>query len=190
MPKKSLKRYNRRSRNKSTRRTKHKHRKTKTHRKTHKSHRRHKKHYMMRGGYGPGAGPVGYEWKSEPSTWPGAYASNGGNTNGMTFSNYYGYNSQGTGVGGLDPAISTRGDLADLHYQSGGGMVQDLINLTDLGKYNVSNFIHKLYGTVDDPTDPSVTKQLSETPTQVNLQNTLNLKQAIIDSANKTAAIQ
>lgn len=185
MPKKSLKRYNRRSRHKSGKR----HTKTK-YRKTHKSPRRHKKHYRMRGGYGPGAGPVGYAWKSDPSTWPGAYASNGGNTNGMTFSNYYGYNSQGTGVGGLDPAISTRGDLANLHYQSGGGMFQDLINLGDSAKYNVSDFFSKLGGSVNSPTNPDVTNQLSHNPTQVNLPNTLNLKQIVTDSANKTSAIQ
>lgn len=188
MPKKSLKRYNRRTRHrtKSTRRNKH-HRKS---HKSHKSHRRHKKHYMMRGGYGPGAGPVGYAWKSEPSTWPGAYASSGGNTNGMAMSNYYGYNSQGTGVGGLDPAISTRGDLANLHYQNGGGMLQDLFNLGDSTKYDVSNFFHKLYGSVNNPTNPDVTKQLSETPVQVNLPNTLDLKKIVTDSANNTAAIK
>lgn len=143
----------------------------------------------MRGGYGPGAGPVGYAWKSDPSTWPGEYASRGGNTNGMTFSNYYGYNQQGTGVGGLDPAISTRGDLANLHYQSGGGMFQDLINLGDSSYYKVSDFFSKLNGSVNNPVDPTVTKQYNNNSESINLPNTLNLNKIITESANKAASI-
>lgn len=182
MPKKSLKRHNRRTRQKKTKR----HYKRN---KSHKNQKRHKRHYRMRGGYGPGAGPVGYAWKSEPSTWPGEYASNGGNTNGMTFSNYYGYNQQGTGVGGLDPAISTRGDLANLHYQSGGGMFQDLINLGDLSTYKVSDFFSKLNGSVNDTVDPNVLKQFNNNSESVKLPTTLNLSKIISDSANKAASI-
>lgn len=183
MPKKSLKRHSRRPRQKKSRR----HIKP---RKTHKIHRKHKRQYRMRGGYGPGAGPVGYSWKSEPSTWPGAYASNGGNTNGMTFSNYYGYNQQGTGVGGLDPAISTRGDLANLHYQNGGGAFQDLINLGDSSLYKVSDYFSKLNGSVNEPIDPNVTKQFNNNSVPINLPRTLNLSQIISESANNTSSIK
>ena len=154
MPKKSFKvKHSTRSKNKKT---------TKKHHKKRKTYRRNKKHNykkkIMKGGYGPGAGPVGYAWKSDPSTWPGEYASKGGNTNGMTFSNYYDYNSQGTGVGGLDPAISTRGDLANLYYQSGGGIFSNAI---DLGNYKIADFFDKLNGSVNQAINPDVTKQFN-----------------------------
>lgn len=182
MPKKSLKiKHNRRSKHKKSTRKHHKQRKT---------YRRHKKQThrknFMRGGYGPGAGPVGYAWKSDPSTWPGEYASNGGNTNGMTFSNYYDYNSQGTGVGGLDPAISTRGDLANLHYQSGGGIFQDIGNLAN---YKIPDFFAKLNGAVNPPVNPDVTKQYNNSNPEVNIPNTLNLNKIITNSSNQVASI-
>jgi hypothetical protein len=190
MPKKSLRRHTRHKKSVKRHGKSNKHHKIHKTRKIHRKVRKHQKHYRMRGGYGPGSGPVGYPWKSDEATWPGAYASSGGNTNGMTFSNHYGYNSQGTGVGGLDPAISTRGDLANLHYQSGGGMGQDLINSIDLGKYNVSDFFSKLYGTVNPPTDPTVTKQFLNPEIQPSIPSTLNLNEIITESSNKTVAIQ
>jgi len=135
---------------------------TKKHRKSHKYYkqRRNTKHRrIMRGGYGPGAGPVGYSWKSDPATWPGAYASHGGNTNGMQLSNYYQYNSSGTGVGGSDPAISTRGNLADLYYQNGGGIPQDIVNLGRSAIHGARSFMADLGGYADKPINPSVTNQ-------------------------------
>lgn len=99
-----------------------KHRKgTKKYRRHNKSSKSHKKYRRMRGGYGQGAGPVGYGWKSDPLTWPGVAASKGADTNGMSVSNHYPYNSNGIGVGSNNLAIPTRGGLADL-YQTGGGI--------------------------------------------------------------------
>lgn len=186
MPKKTFKMHSRRKHKKSTKR----HYKSRKPHKSNKTHRKYRKQRkIMKGGYGPGAGPVGYAWKSDPSTWPGAYASNGGNTNGMTFSNYYQYNTQGTGVGGPDPAISTRGDLADLHYQSGGGVTQDLINLGDSVNYKFSDFFSKLYGSVNQSVDPNVTKQFLNSEDTTNTHNTLNLDNIVKTSANKAASI-
>ena len=139
-----------------------KHKVRKHHRHSRSSHkkRHHKvKKVYMKGGYGPGAGPVGYSWTPNNSSWPGVYASNGGNTNGMPFSNHYQYNSSGTGVGGQDPAISTRGDLAEMNYQNGGGIIpQDLINLGRQASYGVSNFLSDLRGSVNPVVNPSVTE--------------------------------
>jgi hypothetical protein len=145
---------------------------------------------MMRGGFGPGAGPVGYSWKADPSTWPGAYASNGGNTNGMTFSNHYQYNPQGTGVGGLDPAISTRGDLADLYSQSGGGAFQDVINLGRSAEFGVKDFFSQVYGTVNPPTDPNPVKhQFASDNYKVISSEVPNIRNIVKTSADSVARI-
>ena len=68
--------------------------------------RRNKK---MRGGYGKGAGPVGYPYKGgDVATWPGVYSSIlGGNTDGMTMANYYPLSAVGIPSGPLIPPIST-----------------------------------------------------------------------------------
>lgn len=190
MPLKSLKRKqhpkNKRSTKKHIRHNKHKQRHVKS--KKYKS-KRHYKKKVMKGGYGPGAGPVGYAWKGDNSTWPGAYASSGGNTNGMTFSNHYGYNSQGTGVGGLDPAISTRSDLANLHYQSGGGIFQDIANLGDHANYKFTDFFSKLNGAVNPPTNPNVTKQFINNDDEVSVPQPLNLNKIIDDNSKQVSNI-
>lgn len=188
MPVKSLKRKqyskNKRNTKKHIRHNKHKQRRVKNNKS-----KRHNKKKVMKGGYGPGAGPVGYAWKGDNSTWPGAYASSGGNTNGMTFSNHYGYNSQGTGVGGLDPAISTRSDLANLHYQSGGGMFQDIVNLGDTVNYKFTDFFSKLNGAVNPPTEPNVTKQFINNDDNVSVPQPLNLNRIINHSTNQVSRI-
>ena len=186
------------SRHKKSMRSRTKHNRTKHSKVYKKKHsqktRKHSKKYkrhnkIMRGGYGPGAGPVGYSWKGDSSTWPGAYASSGGNTNGMTFSNHYSYNSQGTGVGGLDPAMSTRGDLAELNYQKGGGVVQDLFNLGDSTKYNVSDFVSKLYATANSPTDPDVTKQFIDENHKIISTQPIDVNKITIESANAASKL-
>jgi hypothetical protein len=182
MPKKSLKiKHLKLSRHKKSTRKHHK--QCKTYRKNKKQTDRKKN---TRGGYGPGAGSVGYAWKPDSSTWPGEYASNGGNTNGMTFSNYYDYNSQGTGVGGLDPATSTRGDLVNLNYQSGGGIFQDIGNLAN---YKIPDFFAKLNGAVNSPINPDVTKQYNNSNPEINIPNTLDLNEIITNSSNQVADI-
>ncbi len=62
----------------------------------------------MRGGYGPGAGPVGYAWDGgNVGSWPGVYASQGGDTNGAVWSNYYAPSVTGVSAGPFDPPISS-----------------------------------------------------------------------------------
>lgn len=55
----------------------------------------------MRGGYGPGAKPVGYGWKADPVWWPGVAAANGANTEGATMSNFLPLSPNGIAVGGV-----------------------------------------------------------------------------------------
>jgi len=83
---------------------------TRTHKKRHNQRRT--KHYRMRGGYGTGAGPVGYSWYgSRPTTWPGVIAANGGNTQGATMSNFYKLSPNGVAVGGADIAVPEVGQF-------------------------------------------------------------------------------
>ena len=63
------------------------------------------KRRRYRGGYGPGAGPVGYPWSSKPENWPGVLAANGADTEGATMSNFYPLSKYGIAVGGVDPAV-------------------------------------------------------------------------------------
>ena len=61
-----------------------------------------------RGGYGPGAGPVGYAWNGgDVGSWPGVYASQGGDTNGAVWSNHYALSPGGVPAGPFDPPISS-----------------------------------------------------------------------------------
>jgi hypothetical protein len=96
--------------------------------KLHKGHKTRKaRHYMrglhkvqrsyyggkMRGGMvsSPAAGPVGYSWDGgNISSWPGAQASEGLDTNGQTMSNHFSLSKNGIVVGGIDPARSTSDD--------------------------------------------------------------------------------
>jgi hypothetical protein len=83
---------------------KHKHQnKNKIRKKLTRRHGKNSKH-SQRGGYGRGAGPIGYGWKPCPYTWPGVKM----NSLGATMSNYYPKNPFGIIVGGPDIAISTR----------------------------------------------------------------------------------
>ncbi len=69
----------------------------------------------MKGGWAPlntggwrseAAGPVGCAWKAKPGTWPGVFASAGGDTHGATVSNHFGLSP--SGVGPAPPPASTR----------------------------------------------------------------------------------
>ena len=80
----------------------------------------------LKGGYGAGACPVGYSFKGKNiASWPGAAASVGANTHGMTMSNYYPLSPSGGSL--MNLPISTR------NSQFGGGRLtalvpQDLVN--------------------------------------------------------------
>jgi hypothetical protein len=71
--------------------------------------RRTKRRKIMRGGYGPGANTVGYAYDGgNVGTWPGVYSSLlGGNTNGMSMSNYYPLSPNGIPAGANFLPIST-----------------------------------------------------------------------------------
>jgi hypothetical protein len=157
-------------------------------------HNKIKNKRIMRGGYGPGAGPVGYSWSPNPSSWPGVYASTGGNTNGTTTSNYYSYNSDGTGVGGSDPAISTRGDLANLNIQKGGyfPFSQDIINMGRQALYFGKDTVNGFFGPANEATNPSPTSQ-----SQLSLQNpeiiehkSIDVEKYVQDATTEVAGIK
>lgn len=65
----------------------------------------------QKGGYGKGAGPVGYGMESDPVTWPGVMAANGANTDGATMSNYYPLSKNGIAVGGVKIAVPEVGQF-------------------------------------------------------------------------------
>ena len=72
----------------------------------------------MHGGFGPGAGPVGYPLDGgNTSTWPGV----SGNDQGM--GNHYPLSASGIPSGPLDPPISSRGipELFSSSMKYGGG---------------------------------------------------------------------
>lgn len=73
------------------------------------------KTHRLRGGYGVGAGPVGYAWDgAKPTTWPGVIAANGGDTKGATMSNFYKLSPNGIAVGGVDIAVPEVGQFGGL----------------------------------------------------------------------------
>jgi hypothetical protein len=140
------------------------------------SHRHMKKsgrktrHYM-RGGFGAGAGPIGYAWNGNNGTWPGVYASEGNNTSGMTMSNFLPLNKLGAVVGGVDPALSSRNDIPHLTATASqvkaiqsGGKLTDLLpsvvtntgsSLMHQGKSIYSDFM----GSPNAPVNPLPTVQ-------------------------------
>ena len=83
-----------------------------------------------KGGYGPGAGPVGFPWKGENiGSWPGVAGVAGQ-------SNFLPLSENGVPAGLLDPPMSTRNNLY------GGG-------LTDLIPQDLVNFGRSLTGGVE-----------------------------------------
>ena len=143
---------------KSSKRIKHR-RATKKYRK----HRRHRsrvnngvKRVYMKGGYGPGAGPVGSSWGPNPDSWPNGM---GGNE---SKGNHYSHYPYGIGVGGSDTPVSTRGDLANLYPQNGGSFFpisQDIINMGRSAMYGATKFVSDLGGSANLPVNPDVTHQ-------------------------------
>lgn len=59
---------------------------------------------QQKGGFGPGAGPVGHAWDSDPKSWPGVSVLAGGNTDGVMSSNHYSLSPYGGAVGGVQIA--------------------------------------------------------------------------------------
>jgi hypothetical protein len=101
-------------------------------------------------------GPVGYAWDGgNLATWPGAAASEGANTNGMTMSNHFAVSKNGIVVGGIDPARSTKDDPITTPPMNGGkrkykkqkgGFLQDIVNLGRGAQYGVNGAYLNLVG--------------------------------------------
>lgn len=98
---------------------------SKSHKKSHK-----KTHRKQKGGYGPGACPIGYPLEGgNISTWPGAAALEGANTDGMAMANHYPLSPSGGSL--MQLPVSTR--QSNAQPMRGGGsprtlMPQDLVN--------------------------------------------------------------
>ena len=106
--------------------------------------------HSLRGGFGPGAGPVGYAYQpGNVGTWPGVAGFNYGQ------GNHYAY--KGTPSGMFDPPLSSRND--PVRYQSGGGFIpQDLVNLGRSVGYGLSSLVSNVTGSVNTPVNPLPTK--------------------------------
>jgi hypothetical protein len=87
----------------------------------------------FRGGYGPGGGPVGAPWDPTKNVLDNL-------EQGLPSPNHYSYKSTGIGIGGEDPALSSR-------IQNGGGFMdsmmkfvpQELVNLGNIVGDDISN---------------------------------------------------
>jgi hypothetical protein len=99
-----------------------------SHRKHNKKSRKNRKSF--KGGYGKGAGPIGFPYiQGDVGTWPGVAGVDGQ-------SNYYPLSDNGIPSGPFDPPVSTRNMeypyLYNMKKQSGGGLTallpQDLVN--------------------------------------------------------------
>jgi len=106
----------------------------------------------MRGGYGKGAGPIGYSYKGgDVGTWPGVYSSIlGGNTNGISMGNHYPLSNVGVPTGAFVPPVSTEG----LGIQTGGaplwltnlGLPAEVFNIPRLVGNGLSNVYNSYVG--------------------------------------------
>ena len=121
-------------------RTKNKNHKTKKHQKHHNKRRNHKKTY--KGGFGPGACPVGFPWQAgNIGSWPGVAGVPGQ-------SNYLELSKVGVPAGPFDPPLSSR-------LMNGGGLIpQDLVNIGRDFMYNV-NSAYNAFNGYKAPVNPS-----------------------------------
>ena len=97
------------------------------HKKSRKSRKQSKRRTRHRGGYGPGAGPIGFAWEGkDPNTWPGV-AGVAGQSNFLPLSKY------GVPAGTFEPSMNTsEANLTNKSMQGGSGLMdlvpQDLVN--------------------------------------------------------------
>ena len=138
----------------------------------------------FRGGYGPGGGPLG-------APWDGAEHVPGDSVQGMPSANHYAYSKGGIGVGGVDPALSTRTIGGN---QRGGGLMdfmpQTIHTAIDVGRDVIT-------GSYNDMTMNSATNSISSLPTKhyidneskiVYPENPLDLDQINVEAAIEAAA--
>ena len=113
---------------------------------------------IMKGGMisSPASGPVGYPWDGgNIGSWPGAQASNGLDTNGMTMSNHLPLSKDGIAVGGINVARSSSDDQLlkggrKMKRRRGkgqkGGFFQEIVNLGRGIQHNVNGGYFNLVG--------------------------------------------
>ena len=113
----------------------------------------------MKGGMisSPASGPVGYPWDGgNIGSWPGAQASNGLDTNGMTMSNHLPLSKDGIAVGGINVARSSSDDqllkggrkmkMKIKGKGQKGGFFQEIVNLGRGIQHNVNGGYFNLMG--------------------------------------------
>ena len=111
----------------------------------------------MKGGMisSPASGPVGYPWDGgNIGSWPGAQASNGLDTNGMTMSNHLPLSKDGIVVGGINVARSSSDDqllkggrkMKRKGKDQKGGFFQEIVNLGRGIQDNVNGGYFNLMG--------------------------------------------
>lgn len=204
MGKKTLRKYSRSKRNNTFRKTRKNpinHRKNRYKKSQRKSQRKTRR-IKMHGGFGPGAGPVGYPLDGgNTSTWPGV----SGNDQGM--GNHYPLSGSGIPSGPLDPPISSRG-IPELfsssmkyggggkrkrkrrgNIQKGGGLIpQGLLNLGRSIQHGASSFVSKFTGDVNHPVNPMPTKDQVIDSSNANSNNdnnnNININRASNTNAN------
>ena len=204
MGKKTLRKYSRSKRNNTFRKTRKNpinHRKNRYKKSQRKSQRKTRR-IKMHGGFGPGAGPVGYPLDGgNTSTWPGV----SGNDQGM--GNHYPLSGYGIPSGPLDPPISSRGIperfSSSMKYggggkrkrkrrgniQKGGGLIpQGLLNLGRSIQHGASSFVSKFTGDVNHPVNPMPTKDQVIDSSNANSNNdnnnNININRASNTNAN------
>jgi hypothetical protein len=142
----------------------------------------------FRGGYGPGGGPVG-------APWDGGENVPGGSVQGLPNATHYAYNKGGIGVGGLDPAVSTR--MMDGN-QTGGGFVdmvtkmmpQDLRTFGELVGFNTSTSAAIRAGEASMPENPLPTNQKIDSESRIVYPETpTNLGGFSSDAANQSSKV-
>lgn len=148
--------------------------KTKKH---HNKRKHHKRTY--KGGFGPGACPVGFPWQAgNIGSWPGAAGVPGQ-------SNYLELSKVGVPAGPFDPPLSSR-------LMNGGGLIpQDLVNF---GRSIMGSIQNTYYGTQGLETPDSVHPLPTTQPTinkdvQYLRSTPADIKQIHSDSGMKVAAL-
>lgn len=186
--KKSHKKSHKKHVQKKTKTLKHKRVHSRKHiKKINKTHRK-----KQKGGYGPGACPIGYPLKGEDiSSWPGVAASAGANTNGMAMSNHYPLSPSG-GYLMHYPVSTTQSNAQPM---SGGGSLLSLVpqDLVNLGRGITGGVV----GMVDawkgepaqyssNPTDQPINEEYYK---HIGRTDPINIKKMYLEAGNKVASL-
>jgi len=176
-----------RSKHKSMRSNKRKNIRSK-HKKNRKSHKQGKRRTRHRGGYGPGAGPLGYAWVGKDvNTWPGVRGVDGQ-------SNYLPLSKYGVPAGAFEPPMNTSEANMTNKSMLGGGLMdlvpQDIVNFGRSLTGGVQGAIYGFQG-VDRPysTFSSPTMQPGINDNYKYIDNShANIKNIHLDAGKSVAA--